>query len=36
LTGRIVTSADLLTELKISVRTLDGSSLLASVDTPDF
>jgi NAD(P)-dependent dehydrogenase (short-subunit alcohol dehydrogenase family) len=36
LTGRVVTSAALLTELEIRVRTLDGSSLLASVDTPEF
>ena len=35
-TGRVVTSAALLAELEIPVRTLDGSSILASVDPPEL
>ncbi len=36
LTGRIVTSAALLTELGLAVHTLDGSSLLASAGAPEW
>jgi citronellol/citronellal dehydrogenase len=35
LTGRIVTSAAILSELGVAVRTLDGSSLLTGAGTPD-
>jgi NAD(P)-dependent dehydrogenase (short-subunit alcohol dehydrogenase family) len=36
LTGRIVTSAALLTELGLAVHTLDGTSLLASAGEPEL
>ena len=35
LTGRIVTSAAILTELDVAVRTLDGSSLLVGAGTQE-
>lgn len=36
LTGRVVTSAAILTELGVAVHTLDGSSLLAGASTPEL